>query len=536
VAGVAWAAALLNHAQVAAFMALFTVAWFLLAAARDGGPGRWGRRAAQVVVMPVVALLLCAVLFLPLAEAWPYLNRGALTVEEAGVFSLSWPQLLTALIPTYGGEPEQAIYLGLPLALLAVAGLALKRDRWSWFLVLAALVAALFALGTHGPLFPLLFRLVPGLAWLRVPPRAWLVTAFCLALLAGRGLDALLIPDLGPTLRRRVTMVGLVALVTGLALAAGLALLYRPLPLAVGVLAASSVLAAGLLLLRSSTRLRPEPFTLGVLLLVTADLGLTRLAWTEMRPPDEAFAWGAEAAQFVAEQPGIFRTYSPSYSLPQHTALANDIFLADGVDPFQLSHYATFLALAGGYQAEGYSPTLPPRLDNLDAQPDAARLGLLNVGYVASKFPLEAEGLVLQGQHGGTYVYQNRKVLARAFVVSQDTTPEDGDVSLEWPASVQATRISTYSPNRIVVQAETAGRGLLVLSEVWYPGWQAWIDGREAPILRVEEVVRGVYLEDGLHTVEFRYHPRSFWAGLAVSAAAVLALMASGAIGLWRQS
>ena len=108
-------------------------------------------------------MLLSAVLLVPLAEALPYLNRATLTLEEAGAFSLPWASLLSTVVPTYGGEPEQLVYLGLPVALLAVVGLVLKRDRVSWFLVILAGVAALFALGTHAPLFPALVRWIPGL-------------------------------------------------------------------------------------------------------------------------------------------------------------------------------------------------------------------------------------------------------------------------------------------------------------------------------------------------------------------------------------
>ena len=59
--------------------------------------------------------------------------------------SLPWAHLLTAIVPTYGGEPEQVIYLGLPLALLALVGSVLRRDRIGWFLAVTAAGAALFS-------------------------------------------------------------------------------------------------------------------------------------------------------------------------------------------------------------------------------------------------------------------------------------------------------------------------------------------------------------------------------------------------------
>jgi hypothetical protein len=548
-AGVAWAAALLNHFQMAAFGAGLTVAWTFLflwplrtAGARPDPPdnlqprprgSRW-RALGLLLAMPAIALLLSAALLVPLAEALPYLNRGTLTLDEAGIFSLPWPHLLTAVIPTYGGEPEQAIYLGLPLALLALVALALKRDRVTWFWAILGLVAVLFALGTHGPLYPLLFRLVPGLSWLRVPPRAWALVALGLALLAGRGLDALARPTWSAPARRRVTTLAMVALVAGLVLAAGLALLYRPVPPGVWILAILTTLTTAALLLRARLLLPPTPTALALLLVTAVDLGLARTAWIKMRSPADAFAWGAETAGFLAEQPGQFRSYSPSYSLPQHTAFQHGLSLADGLDPFQLVHYAQFLALAGGFAPGGYSVTQPPRLYDPTALPDATRLGLLNVGFVAADFPIEAEGLSLQARLNETYIYENERWLPRAFTVAQPQTPDP--VTLRQPIEANPARIAVYTPNRIVVAADMAEPGLLVLSEVWYPGWRALDNGVEAGIQQVDGVLRGVYLQAGSHTVEFRYAPWTVWLGLAVSGATALGLLAFAASRMWKRT
>jgi hypothetical protein len=534
-AGVAWAAALLNHFQIAAFTGALTVAWFLMVSLRGESAAGKRRQLGLLLLMPGVALLLSAVLLVPLAEALPYLNRSTLTLDEAGFLSLPLTHLLTALIPTYGGEPEQVIYLGLPVALLAVMGLVLERDWTAWFLTIVAALAALFALGTHGPLFPILVGLVPGLSWLRVPPRAWVLVAFSLALLAGRGLEVLSRPHPTPTARRRVTLTGLVALAIGLSLAAGLLLLYQPSPLAAWSLAGFTMLTVAALMLRARALLQPGPFVLAILILTAADLGLVRAAWTEMRSPEAAFAWGAETAAYLAEQPGRFRSYSSSYSLPQHTAIQHDLDLADGIDPIQLAHYASFLASAGGYEPAGYSPTLPPILDDASAQPDAVRLGLLNVGYVIAGYPVKAEGLILQERLSDTYVYQNTRVLPRAFVIPHPNPPAESDVRLELPIYPVPARIAVYTPNRMVIEADLEVPGLLVLSEVWYPGWHAKASGEEVSIHRVEGTLRGIYLDPGSYTVEFRYSPWTVWVGLAISGSTALALLAYASYRAWRR-
>ena len=535
-AGAAWAAALLNHMQMAFFGAAFTLAWALLTLSRRGASAGRTRRFALLSLVPVAALSLSAVLLVPLAEALPYFNRVTLTAEEAGVFSLPWAGLLSTVVPTYGGEPEQLVYLGLPVALLAAVGFVLNRDRLSWFLLGVMGLVTLFALGTHTPLFPALVRWVPGLAWLRVPTRAWSLTALSVALLAGRGMESLSHPHLDATTLRRVTMVSMVALAIGLALGAGLLLLFRLPSPATWSLIAFVVLAVAALLLRTRSWLGPNAFAITVLLLVAADSGLVRVAWTEMRSPDAAFAWGGEAAEYLSQQEGAFRSYSLSYSVPQHTAMAHDLDLADGVDPVQLAHYAGFLSQAGGYQSTGYSPTLPPSIDDASARPDAARLGLLNVRFVLAGFPLEVDGLVPVAQLGESHIYRNEYALPRAFVVPGAPVAVLGDVALDLPVESQPARIESYSPNRIAVEADLEAGGLLVLSEVWYPGWRAVDNGQELPILRVEGVLRGVVLEPGHHWVDFLYRPWTVWVGLAISGTAMLGILVYVVYRGWRRS
>ena len=330
-------------------------------------------------------------------------------------------------------------------------------------------------------------------------------------------------------------MASLVILAIGLALGTGLVLLFRPPPPATWSLIAFVALAVVVLLLRTRSRLGPSAFAITILLLTTADSGLVRAAWTEMRSPEDALAWGAETAEYLSRQEDTSRSYSLSYSVPQHTAIQHDLDLADGVDPVQLARYADFLALAGGYESAGYSPTLPPVIDDPSARPDATRLGLLNVGYVSASFPLDVEGLGPAVQLGGGYIHRNERVLPRAFLIPGAPALGEGDFSLELPVEASPAEIETFSPNRIVVKAGLDERGLLVLSENWYPGWRVLDNGQELPIQQVEGTLRGVVLEPGTHRVEFSYSPWTVWIGLTVSGVAAAGILSYVAYRAWRR-
>ena len=94
-------------------------------------------------------------------------------------------------------------------------------------------------------------------------------------------------------------------------------------------------------------------------------------------------------------------------------------------------------------------------------------------------------------------------------------------------------RVEEYSPNRVRVAASTPRDGLLVLSDTFYPGWRAFVDGREQPVLRGDSLFRTVPLAVGQHEVEFRFEPRSIQLGLLVSVAS-LVLVTGLVIAGWR--
>ncbi len=77
--------------------------------------------------------------------------------------------------------------------------------------------------------------------------------------------------------------------------------------------------------------------------------------------------------------------------------------------------------------------------------------------------------------------------------------------------------IKEYSANRVLVSVTTEKDGLLVLSDVHYPGWRAAVNGEDAGILRVNGLVRGVFVRKGVSEVVFVYSPAGFRAGAAAS-------------------
>lgn len=80
-----------------------------------------------------------------------------------------------------------------------------------------------------------------------------------------------------------------------------------------------------------------------------------------------------------------------------------------------------------------------------------------------------------------------------------------------------------YGWNRVDVRVETNRPGLLVLSDCYYPGWIAEVDGQRQHIFRTNGFFRGVSVPQGSHRVAFVYRPRGFPAALSLSSVATLA-------------
>ena len=79
-------------------------------------------------------------------------------------------------------------------------------------------------------------------------------------------------------------------------------------------------------------------------------------------------------------------------------------------------------------------------------------------------------------------------------------------------------KILSYKPQEIRISSSSKTPELLILSEMFYPGWIAKIDGKKIPIHRVDYALMAVGIEAGEHTVEFDFRPLSVYSGFAVSA------------------
>lgn len=185
---------------------------------------------------------------------------------------------------------------------------------------------------------------------------------------------------------------------------------------------------------------------------------------------------------------------------------------------------------------------------------------LLNVKYVLIEKPgpspaanvvVPVSEYALVHQSAGVQVYRNDGFLPRAFVAHNVLNVPDFDralAALERPgldpartavvenlpveiehrinandAHMQPTpgNAEITRSGEMTVRVSTAAPGLLVVTEQYYPGWKAYVNGKETTIYAVNGIFRGIFLEEGVHSIEFKYRPLSFTIGGGISALAL---------------
>lgn len=485
-----------------------------------------------------------------------------------------------------------SLYLGAPLLGLAAAGLLGPSRPMRWFLAGMLALACCVALGSYAPFLAALRPLLPLQGIFRHPVKAMLLAPLACGLLAGMGLDAL--RGAFPPRPRSVPLAlasGL--LVCGCALAALLALAglmgrlplpFRSEPLLLlnleltarhALLASLAGLAVWWLLVRRSVPSRRAA-------VLVAALAIVELAYANQRinptAPKEALAQRPTTVSAIADDgaPRGTRVYSYDYFLrvqgKQYPAPnAARALEAPGLHGLarvaglrMLYPFGGRWGLSGSYEPDvlGFSPphmrTLVVSLRAAEETPLYVRMlqmgsvayvlalhregfsDLLPVAEVPSPFPLPIQVFRVPDPLPRVYAVGvgrlvgpdagYRALADEGFDFRQHVLLADGPLvaSANFGARV---RVLETKPDLLRVDADFEAPGYLVVTEAYYPGWRASVDGQPAAVQRANVGFRAVQVPAGRHLVEMRYRPAAVGIGFTISALAVVAALGVIALG-----
>ncbi|HXS14521.1 MAG TPA: YfhO family protein, partial [Candidatus Saccharimonadales bacterium] len=151
---------------------------------------------------------------------------------------------------------------------------------------------------------------------------------------------------------------------------------------------------------------------------------------------------------------------------------------------------------------------------------------------------LSQNGFKLVWSQDGWQIYENENAMERAFLVfnarSYGSNEEFADKFYSSTFNPQKTillnnaqtgfstgrgsaEIQTYAPNNITITTKSNAKALLFLSDSYFPGWKAYVDGKPTQVLKADFTFRAVEVPSGVHRVRFVYQPSSFSLGLTLA-------------------
>lgn len=550
---------LAGHAQTAVYGLVFVSLYFLWRTFSNRASLRLSvpRSLILFAIAVLLGLGLAAIQLLPAAELTRESQRaGGLDYTKIMTHSF-WPlRLLTMFSPDFFGNPSQnnfwgydnywenAAYIGVIPILLALIAIwnRLRRKVTQGpigFLATTAAVSLILAFGWFTPIYPFLYNTIPGFALFQGPARWLIITLVALCALAGFGMQQLLDQGISRKAATRLIFLGLALSLAGLAASfvlKGRVETFDPATLRLGAL----LILAGWLF---QSKIENQKSKIVLVLVVALDLITAHFALNPTLPPD-IYRAANPTAEALRADGSIGRTFTFAQDeeeikfgtyLAHKTPEGKTQF--DGFGPndldFWLNERAALLPNAAMIDrvpsANNFDSLIVGRyqnlLDRIDALPAEQALPLLSqmhVGYIVSPRDLN---LPIVTRTPDVTVYRNDQVLPRAWLAAQEVDLQN--VSTIMPGSVIESL--TDSGNTVTIRASSPQAGWLILSDTFYPGWQADVDSVPTEIQVANTAFRAVKVPAGAHTIEFRYEPQSVSSGLLVSLAC-LAIITVGLI------
>ncbi len=506
-----------------------------------------GKAAAIVILSIAIAMIQ----LLPTMELADLSQRAQITYEKASEGSLAWMQLTTLILPkvfgsagasgynyygpgTYWYYWETCIYLGaLPLLLVFLSLSFVRKDRNAAFFWVVTVMVLLYSLGDNFFLHRLFYEFVPGFSKFRNPARTGIFLSLATSLLAAFSLHHILYGERSDRERRRLKKILTIIMTCGVLLWIAIVTgwITEAFPFMKNPRLFSAVktdilpsflgwcISGGALLVLISARSPVRWAGWGLPLLFFVDMMVFGGEQNNSRiNPSEYFHRADPIVQFI--QNGGNAPFRVSTRRPQGMLMDRNQGMVSRI-----------------FMMEGYTPLALERVYAPMASSDKL-YDIMNVKY-KTIVDEQSQRLTMVEHPSGfprafiVYAFEVAKnEQALVALLSSESFDHRNDAVLEkepgftlTPPSRQPvwnTGIKEYQSNHIAVNVETSDNGLLVLSEVFYPGWKASVDGQETEIFRADYNLRSIFIPAGKHIVQFDYVPASFARGTFITLAALL--------------
>jgi hypothetical protein len=429
-----------------------------------------------------------------------------------------------------GFQRGSVVFIGLVVVTLGLLGAAARwRERTARVLAAVGLGGLLFSLGARSIFHGVLYAIVPSLDKARTPNLAAAIFHLGIVVLAAYGLDAYRSPQTIQWGNR--TAIRLLSGLTLFIYGSLLVLLtvrpehgeeYKFLAMA----ALISLLLAAVLFALGSAHVSHRAAGVLLILLLLFELNL---ASNYGHQPFEKAAGlktmyqDRDIADFLKGRPGLLR-----------------VDVDDGEIPYGFGDWF------GIPQVRGTEPSAITYF-NEAANGTRSRTLLAANYYVGRQANQPDRAVLFEGQRG-LKVFTNPSGMPRARLVHAAVARpnevlvavaiEDANTDLNRTVVLQgeaptldncdggSVQLERYRATSVTLRADSPCRAMVVLADVWFPGWKAYVDGRPAKIWKAYNVVRGVVVDAGRHEVRMVYRPASVFIGAGLAGLGIILCIA----------
>lgn len=490
----------------------------------------------------LIGFSISAIQIIPTLEFSKFSVRSSgLSYQWASDFSFHPYQWLTLFLPHFFGYPlitntywgingnfwELCGYIGIFPIVLGIIAILLKRNKYILFFSILAIFAIFFAAGRFSFVYPLFYKFVPGFNLFRAPARFLFIYSFSIAILAAFGCNILvskltkkntkiikiissglcIIAVLSFLIFILITInkvdIGKILQAHGYAIGNNIQEIVRLIKKDIVLFSILSFSSAILLFLRVKNILNIFAIKFLIIIIIIFNLWFFGLKFYETKSIKDVFKKTPEINIFKNDN-SIYRVFDLDgklLSLPGR----NNIQSLTGFESLYLTYYRDFL-----WQVGNHSDTPYETLFSIYDIKNYEILKLLNVKYIISNKKLSDPNIQKLQNIDSLYMIKNTR--PRAYI--------------DYPHGFQEIKIDKYSPNQIKLHTSLPQQGLLVLSEIWYPGWRAFDNGKELTINKTHSIFRSVNLNKGKHRVEFIFDPDTYKVGKIISILSIIFVIA----------
>ncbi|MCX6154243.1 MAG: YfhO family protein [Candidatus Kapabacteria bacterium] len=542
-----------GHPQItlyeAFFLGIFFI-WQLISAVKAGEyKGKnIGFGIISGIIPIVIAVGIFCIQYLPSQELAGFSQRSEMSFEKASEGSLEFEQIFSSITPklfgaTEGSESfkvpfylksnvthsiapyfyywETAYYIGLAALILGfIALFFLVKTRLIGFLLTMSIIGFFFALGSNGFIYEI-FHKLPLFGNFRNPARMMLYFVFGFSVLSGFGFDLIRVKTKNKTFLLILALIsGIIGLISILIMTGSLSSLFNTPPnfasIVKGLGSTTFLLLLFIVGILFLINLRILNSTIGgaiLICIIFTDLYIAGCDFNSSKQnPKEKYTLSADEIQKFRVNPpnDIFRVnmrmYKPNYiSMARNQGLIDRIMLIEGYNPLILQR-ASLPVESSSISNALFNVKYELTVDSLRRQPAfRERTFTFPRAWMVHKARVVDPKSIKEFLKIGKIDFRYEVILEeQTKSYYQDSSIKYGDEKVEF---------QEYNSNSMKIAVESKSAGIMVVSEVYYPAWKAYIDDQPTNIFSANYSLRAIEVPQGKHIIEMKYESATFSLG-----------------------